>query len=328
MPEFISSIDKSLKPNEMYMIDVMDFKKYLAYYLNDEVMPETVSEIDMRIKDYIFICFMLGNDFLPHFPTVNLRRNGMDFIMESYIYAIGKTKEHIIGETGDINWRVFRSMIMEMSNMEDKYMEEEYQYRNKQGKRYYPNNTDDEKKQYFINQPIIHREKEVYINPCDDYWQSRYYYTLFDIDSSVLSENEYQSAIKNICINYLEGLEWTYKYYSKGCIDWRWQYNYHYPPLLSDLKKYIPYFNETLVAEKPKRPVSDIVQLCYVLPVDEELWKATLHTQTKNQLVRIYKSGKETLDDPYFEWSYCKYFWECHVIFPNYPQVDEIESSL
>ena len=325
MPEFIASIDSSLKPHDMYMVDIMEFKEKLTYYLNDEVMPTQGTQGDRRIADYIFICFLLGNDFLPHFPTINLRRNGMDFIMESYVYAIGKTQEYIVNENGKINWKIFRKMIHEMANHENMYMEDEYKSRTKQGKRFFQQNTEDEKKQHFLNLPIINREKEIYINPDEDYWQGRYYYTLFDINSQELSDNDYSNKIKDLCMNYLEGLEWTYKYYSKGCVDWHWHYKYHYPPLLNDLKKYIPYFDETLIDEKPKNPVSDIVQLSYVLPLDPILWNNILHTQTKNKLVQAYKGFDEQINVPHIEWSFCRYFWEGHVIFENYPSVEELQ---
>jgi len=328
MPEFIASIDSSLKPHDMYMVDINEFGKYLAYYLNDEVIPNSASQGQRRIEDYIFVCFLLGNDFLPHFPCINLRRNGMDFIMESYIYAIGKTQDYIINTNKTINWKVFRSMVIAMEKEEEKYMQEEHQYRCKQNKKYFPQKTEEEQKKYFANQPIIFREKEEYINPDDDYWKGRYYYTLFNLNSSTMEPQCYQEEIKTICMNYLEGLEWTYKYYSKGCIDWRWHYKYTYPPLLCDLKKYIPYFNETLVSEKPKNPVSDSVQLCFVLPVDEDLWNKLLHTQLKSIFHKIYNKDMIQKMNTYMEWSYCRYFWECHVIFENYPSVEQLEEKI
>ena len=148
MPDFIESIDKNLQANEIYMVDIMDFKKYLSYYLNNDVIPKSSEQSESRIKDYIFICFLLGNDFLPHFPAINLRRNGMDLLMESYVTAIGKTKEYIIVDD-KINWKVFRNMVIEMSTVEQDYLKDEFNYRNKQEKYHVPNNTLEEKKQYF-----------------------------------------------------------------------------------------------------------------------------------------------------------------------------------
>jgi hemolysin activation/secretion protein len=94
------------------------------------------------------------------------------------------------------------------------------------------------------------------------------------------------------------------------------------------LKKYVPYFNETLLSEKLKNPVSDVVQLSYVLPIGKNLWTAVLHTQTKNTIEGAYKDFDETKHTPIFEWTYCKYFWECHVVFPNYPCVSTLEKHI
>ena len=36
------------------------------------------------IDDYIFICFLLGNDFMNHIPSLNLRYGGHDILVNTY----------------------------------------------------------------------------------------------------------------------------------------------------------------------------------------------------------------------------------------------------
>jgi 5'-3' exoribonuclease 1 len=307
-PEFIKSIDQSLDPNYLYIIDTPKLKEQLVYYLNNDKIPETPAEKN-RVHDYIFMCFMLGNDFLPHSPSLNIRTNGLDILMETYRNTLGKNQKNIINN-GKIIWKNFKILVKELANNEEQYIQQEYVIRNKQENRISKNNNKKEEEKLskyekeLLNVPCKEREIEKYINPNDKYWESRYYDMLFDIDKHDL-------AIKQICINYLEGLEWTWKYYYSGCIDWRWKYNYHYPPLLQDLLKYIPYFEEDLLVEKEKNPVKVEVQLSYVLP------KNSLHLlphRIKNHLLSNYTDYYRL--DYEFTWAFCKYFWECHVNFP------------
>ena len=64
----------------------------------------------------------------------------------------------------------------------------------------------------------------------------------------------------------MEALEWTMKYYTSGCVDWRWKYKYNYAPLLEDLVKYIPYFQTSMFKQQNNNVVSPYTQLSYVLP--------------------------------------------------------------
>ena len=313
-PDFIRSIDKSLDPNYMYVIDIPEFKNQMVYYLNNDCKAESDVEQN-KIYDYIFLCFMLGNDFLPHFPALNIRSNGIDTIMETYRNVLGNKGKNII-TNGKIVWKNFRLLIKELSIHEEEFIQREYKLRNKLEKR--PPRVDKESSKFdkeMLHAPSKERELEKYINPFDKYWEERYYDMLFDVD---IDDN----SRKEIGLNYLEGLEWTFKYYTTGCVDWRWHYKYHYPPLLKDLLKYIPYFDGDLLKEKEKNPVLDLVQLSYVLPKSSlYLLPRKIETKLLKEYTDMYKNDFE------FVWAFCRYFWESHVNFPHL-EISQLETFI
>ena len=116
-PDYIKSIDKSLDPNFMYVIDIPEFKKYLNQYLNNDKEPSTLEQ-KQKVFDYIFLWFMLGNDFLPHFPALNIRTNGMDILLETYRNVLGNSNKNIINN-GQIVWKNFRVLVKELANNEE-----------------------------------------------------------------------------------------------------------------------------------------------------------------------------------------------------------------
>ena len=170
----------------------------------------------------------------------------------------------------------------------------------------YGRDGDDPRIQGLLNLPITDRKKEIYINPDEDGWEDRYYRILFN------SARE-DSFIKDVSLNYLEGLEWTLKYYTDGCPDWRWTYKYDYPPLLCDLINYVPYFDVELVEKKTAGPVSPLVQLSYVLP------PSAFELLPKKLGNKLLKSKPEwyDLNQVNIEYSYCRYFWEGHIHTPH-----------
>ena len=293
-PEFIKSIDKTLNPNELYILDIPSLKNIINQYFSNNHDKDMCS-------NYIFICFLLGNDFLPHFPALNIRSNGIKNINNCFLSS---DIEYLI-ENNNLNWDKIKKFITELSSNEEDYIIEEYAIRSKFKKRHF--NKDDPKylEDRLNNLPILDMKVEEFINPYKKDWQHRYYHELFHI-------NYDKHLIKDICINYLEGLEWTFKYYNSGCPDWHWYYKYHYPPLLEDLVKYIPSFNITLIEEKPYSPIHEYTQLSYVLP------KTSLYLLP----TKIQKFLTQNYEHLYYEnfkiiWHFCRYFWESHIDLPH-----------
>jgi 5'-3' exonuclease len=311
-PHFIQSINKDLDPLENYLLDIPQLTNSILLFMNNDIQIENNIKMN-KINDYIFLSFLLGNDFLPHFPAINIRTGGMEKLLNAYRAKIGASNSLINDKT--INWNNFRKLIEWLAIKEEGYLQEEYKLRNKREKFYYETDTPEKVFKKFEALPTYEREMEKYINPFQDYWQERYYKTLFDIKSDSNGTRR-----KQICLNYMQGLEWTMKYYTSGCPNWRWYYKYHYPPLLSDLLKYIPVFNTTFIQELAPSPVSPLVQLSYVLPL------SSLQLLPDKLRKKLLESHPEWYEKEYeFVWCFCRYFWESHVKMAPI-NIDELEA--
>jgi 5'-3' exonuclease len=301
-PEFIKSIDSSLEPNENYYLDIPQLTEAIVTYMNNDV--ELTNDCKKcKIYDYVFLCFLLGNDFLPHFPAINIRNNGINILIDAYKNTM--STNDILTDGNQIFWQNLKKIIQYISDNEEDLFKEEHKKRYYMSKRVMPEETPEQQFKKFELSPIYNRHVENYINPSKPYWRYRYYDSLFKFEKGRPNNEE----IRKISINYLEGLEWTMKYYTSGCIDWRWKYKHNYPPLLSDLLHNIPDNSlQKFVVKKEPRPVSELVQLCYVLP------RSALYLLPKElskELLKRYDNWYKS--DCEFIWSYCRYFWESHV---------------
>jgi 5'-3' exonuclease len=314
-PHFIQSIDSSLEPESNYYLDIPELTDAIIKYMNND--RELTSEQQKnKVYDYIFLCFFLGNDFLPHFPAVNIRTGGVDKMINAYKATIGDTNDYITdGKT--INWNNVRKVVKFLADLEEEFIVKEHRSRNNKERQLLPERTHEEKFKKFEATPLYERDMEKFINPVKPNWQSRYYNGLFGFN-----KNTRESEMRDICVNYLQGLEWTMKYYTSGCPDWRWKYKYNYPPLLQDLINYIPVFNTTFVPQKPQNPVSEIVQLCYVLPRSSlNLLPQKLYFELIRRHDEWYKGNCD------YVWAYCRYFWESHVEM-NDINIEELEQFI
>jgi len=312
-PYFIKNIDETLVENGNYLLNIPEFADKL---ISSMISQDNIENLDNNIKiniinDYVFLCFFLGNDFMPHFPCLNIRTNGIDIILNIYNKLNSNLKNFFVTKKG-INWLQVRNMIEILSRNEELLIKEEYKNRKKMELK---KNQIINGEQKFINIPMYNRESELFINPNEEGWQYRYYKILFDIEID-------DERKKQICINYLSILEWNYYYYNSKCIDWRYKYNYNYPPLFQDLIKYVPYFETRFLKDEIYNPINDKIQLAYVLPRDSLYLIPNINI---NKLLNEYNNYYKLDYD--FEWAFCKYFWECHVKIPDF-KIEVLEKIL
>jgi 5'-3' exonuclease len=292
-PEFAKSLNADLKSGEPYVLNIKELCISIASEMNcAHASPK-------RVFDYAFLCFMLGNDFLPHFPAINIRTTGIYSLLDAYKSCLGSREEYLVDvKQGAINWGNFAKIVKYLSKYEESWFQTEYV---KRGEIRINNKTMDEHS--FNNAPIMFRQMEKYVNPTEHGWQQRYYKALF---GSNLKPN-------NVSTNYLEGLEWVFKYYTDKCVNWHWKYEYNYPPLLEDLNHAV---GKPVKVDGDNGPLHPHTQLCFVLP--PKYLRDILPAFPIEKYAKYYDSKYE------FEWAFCRYFWEAHLVLEEEMPLSEL----
>jgi len=296
-PSFIGSINSDFVPDEHYTLDL----PLLAEAITWKISNGSPAPHPGKMYDYILMTAMLGNDFMPHFPSVNIRTCGIDILLDTYGHMI---KEHeVIFDGKEIAWPLLKRLVKELAASEHRNLIHEYKMRDRYRTRHIAMDTATGVEDKLNSIPMSRREDEHYICPHVTHWETRYYSRLLRTDPT-------PHALSAISSNYLESLEWNMKYYTTGCPDWNTHYRYDYPPLLVDLAARIPEHNVSLVDISPPKPLTKTQLLAYVLP------KSQLH----HLPYEVYEKVKDKdwySDDFPLQWSFCKYFWEGHVLFTD-----------
>jgi 5'-3' exoribonuclease 2 len=83
--------DVSSKHTNFIFIRLPVLREYLE---RDLFMPNLPFQYDFEraIDDWVFMCFFVGNDFLPHLPSLEIREGAIDRLIKLYKNVVYRTK--------------------------------------------------------------------------------------------------------------------------------------------------------------------------------------------------------------------------------------------
>ncbi len=214
----------------------------------------------MRIlNDYIFLTFLVGNDFVLSMPFLKIRNDGLEILIAIYHEIKMNHADYLViynpykNDAPQVNIAFFKEIIFEVSKKEDFLMKKQQIELNKlMGGYKDARRVEEESKMtpYEIistrythlqvcspDHPLFgkyHEEfKKIDYNQDYEQWSEEYYKYFFHISKDNMTE--YMEMKKSIVQNYLESIIFTMKYYFQGCPSWQWHYKFRVSPLINDV---------------------------------------------------------------------------------------------
>ena len=244
--------------------------------MKDEILEHKVNLDSTRLSnDFIFLCYFLGNDFLPHLPSLDIYNDAIDILLQIYAKILINNQQvkqqvgqhfnnYIINVNSmnevHINMKCFTMLIEELSKMEEDKLKEHFG--NKKRARCFTAEPYEkelfriENLQFKINDPVLLGSDNM------TEWRKRYYKHYF----GCTTDESIEKTAKNLVKNYIVGLKWVSLYYFDKCPSWEWYFPYEHPPFMCDILNYINTIDINIIEFKEKKPLLPFEQLLCVLP--------------------------------------------------------------
>ena len=281
----LKTVKKFTKQSDFQLLHLSVLREYLQIEFAYNARP-TSFDLERIIDDFVFMTFLVGNDFLPHMPSLDIGDGAFDLLFSTY-----KAQRPTWGEgeyltkAGEIvdasRLEAFIAVIGAAENEileqreenEAVYLKKKRKWDKRDGKAEGPSDAQlaaaeaSAQSDYLsaIETMLSKNANATYVkgwapptDPAQKDFKGRYYFeklTFLPIDI-----DRHASLRKS----YIEGLMWCLAYYYRGCISWGWFYPYHYGPMLSDLTD-LPEVFESIEFEVGA-PLKPFEQLMACLP--------------------------------------------------------------
>jgi 5'-3' exonuclease len=262
-----------------------------------------INNLNIKTNDFIMLCYLVGNDFIPGLLTTDIKRNGLDKIIGSYEEARKFINKDIIEKNKDGKIIINYDLILEI------FKKLEYTewgiWKNINRDKHEKNDNERQKElNKFItgeNMSTECLEKIEFINEIE------YYNYYLGINDSIIEK----SIIKKMVKDYITGMEWCINYYLDECKSWSWGYNFMIAPLIKDIIKYFP---QTIKLNNDKRELCPVEQLLLAIPLDT--YKYVISEELKKKIRNNKKIGYMFPEIYDIDINKESLFWKCQVKIP------------
>eukprot|EP00929_Paragymnodinium_shiwhaense_P008140 TRINITY_DN112080_c0_g1_i1.p1 TRINITY_DN112080_c0_g1~~TRINITY_DN112080_c0_g1_i1.p1 ORF type:complete len:988 (+),score=240.62 TRINITY_DN112080_c0_g1_i1:267-2966(+) len=127
------------KPFQILSVAILRQYMQLQFHeLSDRMGPENPYNFERVVDDFVFMCFFVGNDFLPHLPSLSIRDGSVDQMLSLYIEIL-PTMSTYLTDAGVCNLPQIEQFLEYLGGIEDQVfknrLEREAQQRQERGQK-------------------------------------------------------------------------------------------------------------------------------------------------------------------------------------------------
>ncbi|KAG5511757.1 hypothetical protein GH5_08067 [Leishmania sp. Ghana 2012 LV757] len=240
------------KADEFVLLHINVFRDYLQLEVKGCLAKAKSSasvDFERVIDDFVFMCFFIGNDFLPTLPTIGINDGSIPVILRLYVDNL-LSKNKYLTHKGEIDWRNAEVWLNEVGKLEFETLrrrqQEEAEYQKNRARRD-PTHEVDTASAIPITSILEFKQRY--------YGEKHGFAGGWDANGN---------DMRQLREHYVEGLMWVMHYYYQGVPSWKWFFPHYYAPMASDMVN-LPAIASRVSFELGK-PFQPHQQLLAVLP--------------------------------------------------------------
>lgn len=306
-----------------------------------------ISNLDVSTNDFIIMCYLIGNDFLPGLLTTDVKKGGLDKIFRAWdnlkiklgiqteyinnnlnenksedVYDVKMAKSYLV--EFDFNANIHKINLELLKGLfEELIWTERYIWKNiNRDKLLNQNDLEPEERE-----KLLELKEEDKMEQLSKFISNNTTSTDFLEKIEFASSTEYysyylgiqcvdidKSIIKKMVWDYVGGIEWCIGYYLNKCPSWTWGYNFMITPTIRDIVNFFPQSNKQIKIPYSPRTLNPIEQL--ILAIPPQTYKYVINSE----LIKNVKSNKTIgyMLPESFQIDVNKehIFWKCQVRIP------------
>jgi 5'-3' exoribonuclease 1 len=224
-------------------------------------------DLDRVIDDFVFMCMLVGNDFLPHSPHLEIDNGAISLMMTAYVDLLPEWGDYL-SDKEKIHPLRFEQFLYHLAAYEEEHFKRRGMEEDEPGWRMTANaeNEDEDfygtfyggkptpevarpanKKMSITSSHLtaashndvsdVYQSGDISRSYRDYYYASKLGWTRANKDTTLLNRRAHAR-------DYLEGLHWVLNYYHNGCKSWDWFFPHLYSPLCTDMVNLNEFYQE------------------------------------------------------------------------------------